>query len=203
MKVEIKHIRTPYEFKLPNGHVLFKIEEVTLSHEQFGGGMSPDITRVNFERGDGVGVLLYADETDDVVLIEQFRYPVYASHPEGLRDGKGWLLEIVAGIKDAEGHGVAQRELLEETGCELTDPPEHLTTFYASPGGTSERLELYLAHVRRASGIRKHTGLASESEDIRTCTLSFAEALRMVGDGRIEDGKTILALLMLKDRLGR
>ena len=91
---------------------------------------------------------------------------------------------------------------------QLTDedtlyPLEHLTTFYASPGGTSERLELYLAHVRGAEGVRKHTGLVSESEDIRTHIVSFSEALHMVDDGRIQDGKTILALLMLKDRLGR
>lgn len=203
MKVEIKSLRTPYEFRLPNGRVLFKMEEAVLSHERFDGEMSPDITRVNFERGDGVGVILYADDTDEVVLIEQFRYPVYASCPENRREGKGWLLEIVAGIKDGEGHIVAQRELLEETGHELTEPPEHLTTFFASPGGTSERLELYLAHVRRAEGVQKHAGLASEAEDIRTHIVPFPEALRMVADGRIQDGKTILALFMLKDRLGR
>ena len=202
-KVEIRKIAVPYEFKLPDGRVLFRIEEATLSYEQFSGKMGPDVTRINFDRGDGVGVLLYAADTDDVLLVEQFRYPVYASHPEDSREGRGWLLEIVAGIKDAEGHVVARRELLEETGYELTHPLEHLTTCYVSPGGTSERLELYLARVRRAEGVRQQAGLDAESEDIRTHIVPLQEALRMVNDGRIQDAKTLIALLMLKDRLGR
>ena len=106
-------------------------------------------------------------------------------------------------MKDAEGHIVARRELLEGTGFDMAGDPEHLSTFYISPGGTSERMELYLARVRRSDGILSQTGLARESEDIRTHVIPFQEALRMVDDGRIVDGKTILALLMMKDRLGR
>ena len=203
MKVNIKSVLVPYRFTLPNGHVLFQVEEAVFSHEKFSGEMTPDITRVNFERGDGVGVLLYADDTDDVVLIEQFRYPVYASRSEPRSEKKGWLLEIVAGIKDAEGHVVAQRELLEETGFELTESLDHLTTFYLSPGGCSERLELYLAHVRKTDGVQTHTGLASETEDIRTHVIPFPDALDMARDGRIQDAKTIAALFLLKERLER
>lgn len=203
MKVDIRRVRTPYEFTLPNGRVLFHIEEAVLSHERFDGTMSPDLTRVNFERGDGVGVLLYASDTDDVVLVEQFRYPVYASDPPGASTDRGWLVEIVAGIKDAEGRVVAQRELLEETGYELSDPLEHLTTFYASPGGSSERIELYLARVKQVHGIRERAGLPAESEDIRPVAIPLVDALTMVRDGRIQDAKTLIALLMLRDRLGR
>ncbi len=203
MKVEIRRVQTPYEYAIPNGRVLFRIEEAVLSHERFDGTMSSELTRVNFERGDGVGVLLYASDTDELVLVEQFRYPVYASDPANAPTGRGWLLEIVAGIKDAEGRVVAQRELLEETGCEVSDSLEHLTTFYASPGGSSERIELYLARVKRAHGIRERAGLSSESEDIRPRIISFPDALAMVQDGRIQDAKTLVALLMLKDRLGR
>ena len=203
VRVEIHSVDTPYEYRLPKGRVLFSLEQAELSYERFDGSMGPRVTRVNFERGDGVGVLLYADSTDEVVLVEQFRYPVYASSAEGPASMKGWLLEVVAGIKDDEGHIVAQRELMEETGYELTEPLEHLTTFYVSPGGTSERLELYLAHVRHVEGIERYSGLADESEDIRTHIVALPEALRMVGDGRIVDGKTIIALLMLRDRLAK
>ncbi|MBT3602407.1 MAG: NUDIX hydrolase [Candidatus Latescibacteria bacterium] len=200
MQVEIRSIETPYQFTLPNGHVLFKIEEATLSHETFKGGMTPEITRINFERGDGVGVLLYAEEKDEVVLVEQFRYPVYASRSINDDCPTGWLLEIVAGIKDGEGHRVARRELLEETGFELTKDLEHLTTFYLSPGGSSEQMELYLAHVKKADGIQPHTGLQSETEDIRTHTLPFSQALQMIKDGRIRDAKTMIALMLLRDQ---
>jgi hypothetical protein len=85
MRVEIKSRTIPYQFTLPNGHVLFKIEEATLAHETFTGGMTSEITRVNFERGDGVGVLLYAQDTDEVVLIEQFRHRPAHAVTNGIR----------------------------------------------------------------------------------------------------------------------
>ncbi len=196
MNVNVKEISVPYEFKLPSGRVLFRVEEVRLSYEQFDGSMGSDVTRVNFERGDAVGALLYEEETGKVILVEQFRYPVYARDAQ-----KGWMLEIVAGIKDDEGRVVARREILEETGLEPTSPLEHLTDFYVSPGGTSERVELYLARVQETGSLQENTGIAAESEDTRTHAIPLAEALQMVEDGRIEDGKTILALLMLKQLL--
>jgi len=197
IRIEIKALILPCQFILPNGHVLFKIEEATLAHETFAGGMTPNITRVNYERGDGVGVLLYAQDTDEVVLIEQFRYPVHASRSEPDSDRKGWLLEIVAGIKDADGQAVARRELFEETGFALAGPLERLATFYLSPGGCSEQMELYLARIKKADGVKAHTGLKSEAEDIRTHVIPRTKALAMIADGRIKDAKTIIALLML------
>ncbi len=201
MRVEISSLSTPYEFHSPNGRLLFSIEEAVLSHERFDGRMSHAVKRVNFNRGDSVSVLLYAEDTDEVVLVEQFRYPVYASDPESERGGNGWILETIAGVKDARGPDVARRELLEETGYALNGALERLTTIFVSPGGTSERVELYLARVSRVEGIRKHAGLEPETEDIRPHTIPFAEALRMVADGRIVDSKTIVALYMLKERL--
>ena len=201
MRVEISSRSTPYEFHSPNGRLLFSIEEAVLSHERFDGRMIPAVKRVNFNRGDSVSVLLYAEETDEVVLVEQFRFPVYASYPESEREGNGWILETVAGVKDTRGPAVARRELLEETGYALSGALEHLTTIYASPGGSSERIELYLARVSKLEGIRRHAGLDSETEDTCPHTVPFAEALRMVADGRIVDSKTIIALYMLKERL--
>jgi ADP-ribose pyrophosphatase len=70
--------------------------------------MSSDVTRVNFERGDGVGVIPYIKETDEVILVEQFRYPVYTGRAPA-NTNKGWIIEIVAGIVDDEGEVVAER----------------------------------------------------------------------------------------------
>ena len=201
MRVEISSRSTPYEFQSPLGRVLFSMEEAMVSHERFDGRMAPAVRRVHFSRGDSVGVLIYAVDTDEVVLVEQFRYPVYASYPESERDGKGWILETVAGVKDARGPDVARREILEETGYALPGELEHLTTVYVSPGGTSERTELYLARVSKPEGICQHAGLESESEDIRPHVIPFGEALRMVAAGRIVDSKTVIALYMLKERL--
>ena len=64
------------------------------------------------ERGDGVAALLYRTDEDRVVLVRQFRYPAW------LRDGPGWILEIVAGmLKEGEDPQEAmRREIREETG---------------------------------------------------------------------------------------
>ena len=101
MNVDVKEISVPYEFRTPSGHSLFRMEEGRLSYEQFTGEMGPEVTCVNFERGDGVGVLPYIEETGELVLIEQFRYPVYAGRatPEG---NKGWLIEIVEAPPSSE-----------------------------------------------------------------------------------------------------
>jgi ADP-ribose pyrophosphatase len=195
MRVDIRETLTPYEFRLPGGRVLFKIEEATLAHEQFSGAMGPEVTRVNFERGDGVGVLLFDEGEEAVVLVEQFRFPVHQREKEN-----GWLLEIVAGIKDGDGPSVARKEVLEETGYELSGEPEHLTTFYLSPGGSSERMKLFLVPVQETENMGAYGGVESEAEDIRVHTLSLQDALARVEDGRIRDGKTIVALLMLERR---
>ena len=45
IRIEIKALTLPCQFILPNGHVLFKIEEATLAHETFTGRMTPDIDK--------------------------------------------------------------------------------------------------------------------------------------------------------------
>ena len=90
---------------------LFSIIRATLRYRRFDGHMSEEITRINFERGDSVGVLLYEPDEDVVVLTCQFRYPVYASiDPEIVKEGgakQAWLLEVVAGIIDP-GHSAVE-----------------------------------------------------------------------------------------------
>lgn len=201
MNANIRHETVPWAFKLPNGKVLFRIVQAKLTHERFDGGTTRELTRINFDRGDGVSVVVYSEATDEVVLVEQFRYPVYAASAQGDRDDDGWLLELVAGMKDDEGRTVAEREVQEETGCELTEPPERLATFYLSPGGTSERMEIYLAKVRDLDRVQTHAGVQHEGEDIRTHVVSLSNALKMIADGRIRDAKTIIGLMMLRDRL--
>jgi ADP-ribose pyrophosphatase len=77
---------------------------------------------------------------------------------------------------------------------------EHISTFYLSPGGTSERIILYYAEVdgeKTSAG----GGLAEEGEDIVNVELSVEDALAQVSSGEIADAKTIIAILWLKDRL--
>jgi len=174
----------------------FKIDKVTLQYEKFSGEMSEKITRLNFDRGNTVAALLYDEERDSVILIKQFRYPAY------INDGPGWILEIVAGIIDKERDviSVARAELLEEAGYEVDDL-EPISAFYASPGGSSEKIYLYLAHTQRK--ISSGGGLTDEHEDIQVVEIPLDEAMKMVETGEICDAKTIIALQWLKLRCGR
>jgi nudix-type nucleoside diphosphatase (YffH/AdpP family) len=172
----------------------FKVEEAYLRYERFDGAMSPVVRRLNFERGDSVAALIYKPDIKRIVLVNQFKYPTYEKGP-------GWITEIMAGVID-EGEDpetAVRRELLEETGygsCGL----EHISTFYLSPGGSSERIILYYAEVqdsKTASG----GGLSEEGEDILNVELSIEDALAQIATGEIVDAKTIIAIQWLRNRM--
>jgi ADP-ribose pyrophosphatase len=148
-------------------------------------------------------VLLYDPQGNAVVLIRQFRYPVYASltPDERADDGarQAWVLEIVAGVQD-EGRTikeVAHKELLEEAGYAVQGELEPIATMYPSPGGTSERIHLFLGKVDRHRRAGTGGGVAAEGEDIQIVVLPFEEAMDMVARGKIRDAKTIVALQYL------
>lgn len=169
----------------------FKIDKAVLQYEKFNGEMSEEITRLNFNRGDSVALLLYDEGKDSVILVKQFRYPAYVN------DGPGWILEVVAGVIEGERDAVsvARAELLEEAGYEV-DHLELISRFYVSPGGTSERIHLYLGYSHQKIG--SGGGLRSEHEDIQAMEIPLDEAIKMIDTGEICDAKTIIALQWLR-----
>lgn len=187
MRVEIQEVHEDYNYKN-----FFKILRARLRHEKFDGSMSAEMERLVFERGNSVGVLFYDADEDAVILTRQFRYPAYLHH------GPGWLLEIVAGVQDRgrDMLTVAHSELVEEIGYQAHSL-QFLCQFYLSPGGSSERMSLYLGYVHHAERVHAGGGLASEHEDIQIVRLKFHEALEMIYRGEICDAKTIIALQQL------
>ena len=188
---------------------LFRIVRAKLQYRRFDGQLSEPITRISLERGDSVGVLLYDPADEAVILVRQFRYPVYASLSPDEQAGAGarqaWLLEIVAGVKDAglTVTEVAHKELLEETGYEVKGSLQPITTFYPSAGGSSERIALFLGEVDQRRRVGQGGGIAAEGEDIELVVLPFSEALAMIVTGEICDAKTIIALQHLAlDKVG-
>ncbi len=193
--VKILDLAEDYSFEK-----LFRVVRARLRYRRFDGRMSDPITRINLERGDSVGVLLYDAQDDAVVLVRQFRYPVYASLDPEKRASDGarqaWLLEIVAGVKDAGRtvREVAHKELLEEAGYKVKGDLRPITTIYPSPGGTSERIHLFLGEVDHRHRACKGGGVAAEGEDTQIVVLPFREAMEMIASGEICDAKTIVAL---------
>lgn len=170
----------------------FRLERYRLRHTLFAGGWSPPLSRELFERGHAAAVLLYDPQLDSVVLIEQFRIGA-------LQAANGpWLMEVVAGVIEAgeSGEEVARREAVEEAGC-VVQALEPICEYLVSPGGTSERIQLYCGRVdaSQAGGIH---GLQEEHEDIRVHVVGFADALAWLGAGRIDSASPIIALQWLQ-----
>jgi ADP-ribose pyrophosphatase len=173
---------------------IFRIDEAKLRYERYNGQMSDEITRLNLKRGDSVAAVVHDAEADTVVLTEQFRYPAYEK-------SGGWLLELPAGVVNADEEQdpqkTIQRELLEEIGYQV-EKVERISTFYVSPGGSDERIHLYYAAANPKNQTGKGGGLAEEGEDIRVVVLKVNAALRMIDDGQIQDAKTIIGLQWLQ-----
>jgi ADP-ribose pyrophosphatase len=169
----------------------FRMEKYALQHELFGGGNTQTFHRELFERGSAVAVLPYDPLRDEVVLIEQFRVGAITSleHP--------WLKEIVAGvIEQGESYQqVAERETLEEAGCEIQQL-ERIAQYYVSPGGTSEQCMLYCGKVN-AEGVGGIHGLDHEFEDILVQTVSLQQAEQWLREGVINSSPAIIALQWL------
>ena len=185
-----------YSWKLDKHQVLFskyfQLEELSLSHELFGGGYSNIITREIFERGSVVALLPYDPERRKVVLIEQFRAGAIGD------EKTPWLLECVAGVIE-EGESeqqVAIRESREEAGCEIKQLHQ-ISRHYVSPGGTTELCTLYCGIID-SKGVGGIHGLADENEDIRVEVVDVDQAYAMVRDGRIKSSPAIIALLWLE-----
>lgn len=175
----------------------YRMDKLYLRHRQFAGGMGPLITRELFVRRPAVGVLIYDVNTDQVLLLEQFRVGALDNeHP--------WQFEIVAGLvePDESMEDVARREALEEAGIELA-ALEQVMTYLPSPGGSDETFTLFVAQadLSLAGGIH---GLPEEGEDIRVNVVSLNQAEMALQRGRINNAACIIALqwlLLHKERL--
>jgi len=168
----------------------FRLDKYSVAHERFDGGELTGQWEC-LERGDAVAVVLYDSRRDKVLLIEQFRVGPLA------RDDQPWLIEIVAGMLDGDEKPelCARRECIEEAGYEpLSLQP--LGVFYVSPGGTSERIFMYLGETDCDRPVTGGGGLKHEDEDIRVFWVSRSEALNMVRQGRIQSAAPMLALLL-------
>ena len=110
--------------------------------------------------------------------------------------GEPDLLELPAGRLDEEGETpleCGRRELAEEIG-KAADHWEHLTTYYSSAGFTNEE-----CHVFLATGLRDAPGHAVEGERIDVEAHPLAELDATIAGCR--DAKTLIGLLLLRDRL--
>jgi len=173
----------------------FKVDQVRLQYERFDGDMTPVVTRLCFERGDSVAAVIFDADSNEVLLVNQFKYPAFEKGP-------GWITELIAGMIDngETPEAAMRRELFEETGFRA-QRLEHISTFYVSPGGSSERIILFFAEVRDADHVNSGGGLRSEGEDIKLIRIPLRDVEHQLSNNQIADAKTIIGLMWLQKRL--
>lgn len=146
-------------------------------------------SREAYDRGNGATILLYNKENRTVILTHQFRMPTYVNGNE-----TGMLIEACAGLLDLDNaEDCIRRETEEETGYKVTDVRKVFEA-YMSPGSVTEILHFFVAEYSKDMKISEGGGLEHDQENIEVLELPFDEALQMVENGQIRDGKTIMLL---------
>jgi len=128
----------------------------------------------------GAAAMLAFDEEKKVILVKQHRFP------------HGYVLEIPAGTleKKEEPIKCAFRELEEETGYRAKKMTP-LITYYPSIGYNAE-----IIHCFVASGLKKISDLKLDEDEILSVVkIDFKKVLSMIKTGKIQDSKTICAIL--------
>jgi nudix-type nucleoside diphosphatase (YffH/AdpP family) len=148
--------------------------------------------RESYDIGDGAAVLPVDAARGMVLLIRQFRWPVFeAGHPAP-------LIEAVAGKLDGDDpQTCVRKEAMEEAGVHI-GALERVTHCFSSPGAVKERLSLFLAAYDSAAPRAKGGGHESEGEDIEVLEMSLDAALDLVARSEIIDAKTIILLQAAK-----
>lgn len=164
----------------------FTLRKLVFELGKADGGVQRQMREV-YDRGNGATILLYNSAANSVILIRQFRMPTYIN---GNADGMLW--ETCAGLLDNdEPEACIRREAMEETGYAIGQV-ERLFSAYMSPGGVTELVHFFAAEYQP----RQQTGQGGGVEDevIEVVEIDYPQAMAMVKDGRICDGKTIMLL---------
>ena len=168
-------------------HVWNPLHKLSLSYEHLNGHVQT-LQRELYIKPPGAAVLLYNPVKDTVVLVRQFRCPLFYLGEDPL------LIEACAGLLDGEHPEEAiKREILEETGYGIQDVTFVMKVF-TSPGVTTEYLLLYIAHIDDSQKQGQGGGLVEEGEEIEVLELPLAECARKLAAGELQDAKTVILL---------
>ena len=150
-------------------------------------------SREAYDRGNGATILLYNINLKTVILTRQFRLPTYINCNDS-----GMLIESCAGLLDKNNpEECIIRETEEETGYKISSAKK-IFEAYMSPGSVTEMLYFFIAAYSSNMKVNDGGGLAHEQENIEVLEIPFNNALQMIDDGEIKDGKTIMLLQYLR-----
>jgi 8-oxo-dGTP pyrophosphatase MutT (NUDIX family) len=169
MSIKINNRTTVYHGKV------FELvrENVTLEN-----GTTTDLEFI--EHPGATAIIPFLDDKR-IVLLKQYRHAL-----------KKYIWEIPAGTLDPQEEIIscAKRELIEETGYSAGQW-HRLGEITPVPGYSNERIHIFLA-----TGLKPADQNLDEDEVIQVQALDFLKAFEMIGDGEIQDAKSIAGLFL-------
>jgi ADP-ribose pyrophosphatase len=138
-------------------------------------------TDVEFIEHPGASAIIPFLDDHRIVLLKQYRHAL-----------KKNIWEIPAGTLDPQEDIIscAKRELIEETGYSAGQW-QKLGEITPVPGYSDERIHIFLARELQPAGRN-----LDPDEVIQVEEVDFFKALEMIGDGKIQDAKSIAGLFM-------
>jgi ADP-ribose pyrophosphatase len=132
----------------------------------------------------GCVVILPRNDAGKYILVKQYRFPL-----------EKYLWEFPAGGREPEETfpQAAKRELMEEIGMK-PGKLKKLLEFYPTPGVSGEKMHVFLASELKPAVAQK-----DEDEDFELGIFSLSEIGRMIRQGVIVDGKTLIGYFYLKN----
>lgn len=158
-----------------------RIVDLSIDTVRFPDGSTGELEFIRHSGAAAVLPILSQGDDPEILLIRQYRYA-----------SGGFMYEVPAGRPDRVGEDwevCARRELEEETGL-VAGNLTFLTTIYTTPGFTDEQIRLYAA-----TDCTIGTQRFDQDEFIEPVKMTMSAALRMIRDGEIDDGKTIITIL--------
>lgn len=125
---------------------------------------------------DSVAILLYHEEHETLMVVRQFRPPVY------LRNGDGYTYELCAGIVDKEKSlvEIAHEEILEECGYYIPlEKIERVTSFYTAVGFAGSVQTLYFARMDESMRVDEGGGVDAEFIEVIEIPVEKAKSFVM------------------------
>jgi nudix-type nucleoside diphosphatase (YffH/AdpP family) len=168
------------------------LKKITYSYSKKDGTRKTQV-REAYDRGNGATILLYNKEQKTIILTRQFRLPTFING-----NSSGMLIESCAGLLDENNpEDCIIKETEEETGYRIKDA-HRIFELYMSPGAVTELVYFFVAEYSELMKVTEGGGVEYEEENIDVLEMNIDTALKMVENGEIRDGKTIILLQYAK-----
>lgn len=140
---------------------------------------------------DSVAILLHSQEKQALLLLKHLRPCAF------VRDQKGVVYELCAGLVDKEGKNIeqiAQEEVLEECGYHISiQKLQKINTFYSNIGLSTSKQTLFFASISQEEKISEGGG--ERDENFELFWLPCSEIIDFLQDETIEKTSSLAYML--------